>query len=241
MGLPRGARLYLACVALVGAVSGSAALSRFTADAGDLLAFALLGAAAAVAQLCAIETGRNHGFPTAVVFLVAGALVLPPELVALLALAQHGPELVRGHCPWYIHTFNTANYTINALAAYGTARLVAGAPLGGEDVRLAAGGLTACIAFVGLNHLLLATMLRLARGRSFRASALFSIESLSIDLVLAILGVALAAFSRSNPVLIVAAVAPVFLIHRLLSMKASLGDSAPPSRLLRLRGEAAAS
>jgi diguanylate cyclase (GGDEF)-like protein/putative nucleotidyltransferase with HDIG domain len=64
----------------------------------------------------------------------------------------------------------------------------------------------------------MAPMLRLARGLSFRDSELFSFQSLSTDLVLAMLGVATAAFWLSNPWLIAFAVAPLFLIHRSLSV-----------------------
>src|SRR5207237_8174532 len=49
-------------------------------------------------------------------------------------------------------------------------------------------------------------------------SGLFSFPSLSTDLVLAMLGVATAAFWRGNPWLIAFAVAPLLLIHRSLSV-----------------------
>ena len=69
-----------------------------------------------------------------------------------------------------------------------------------------------------VNHLLIAPMLHLARGHSLRESGLFSFPSLSTDLVLAMLGVAMAAFWGSNPWLIPFAVAPLLLIHRSLSV-----------------------
>ncbi|MDP8911270.1 MAG: hypothetical protein M3M94_04315 [Actinomycetota bacterium] len=229
--LPRGARLLLAFVAAGAAASAIPALAGFSPDAQDVVRFALLGLAAAIAELCVIETGRNHGFPTALVFLVAGALLLPPELVALLALVQHSPELVRRQCPWYIQAFNISNYTINGLAAYAAATLVARVPLGGDDARVALGALAACVVFVAVNHLLLATMLRLARGHSFRGSGLFGAESLSIDIALAALGLALAVFAARTPVLIPVALAPIVLVHRLLLLKAALDSSTPPFAL----------
>ena len=62
-----------------------------------------------------------------------------------------------------------------------------------------------------MNHVLLAPMLRLARGVSFADSGLFSAESLSSDIVLAGLGVVLAMVWLSNVWLVPAIVAP--LVH----------------------------
>jgi hypothetical protein len=64
----------------------------------------------------------------------------------------------------------------------------------------------------------MAPMLHLARGHSLRESGLFSFPSLSTDLVLAMLGVSMAAFWGSNPWLIPFSVAPLLLIHRSLSV-----------------------
>ena len=62
-------------------------------------------------------------------------------------------------------------------------------------------------------------MLRLARGLSFRESGLFSFQSLSTDLVLAMLGVATAALLALEPLADRRSrVAPLFLIHRSLSV-----------------------
>ena len=85
--------------------------------------------------------------------------------------------------------------------------------------------------------MLLATMLRLARGHTFRASGLFGLESVSIDLVLAALGIALAAFSETNAVLIPVAVSPIVLVHRLLALKASMA-SMPVKPVLPQQGTA---
>ncbi|HEY7560582.1 MAG TPA: diguanylate cyclase, partial [Gaiellaceae bacterium] len=76
------------------------------------------------------------------------------------------------------------------------------------------------IVFVGLNHLLLATMLHLARGHTLRETGLFSTESLSTDFVLALLGVAFAGLWDWNPWLLPTAVAPLILVHRSLSVPA---------------------
>ena len=72
----------------------------------------------------------------------------------------------------------------------------------GSDFNYALAGLAAAASIVAVNHLLMAPMLHLARGHSMRESGLFSFPSLSTDLVLAMLGVAMAAFWTANPWLI---------------------------------------
>ena len=78
----------------------------------------------------------------------------------------------------------------------------------------------ASVVFVSLNHAVLATMLHFARGHSFRGTGLFSVESLSTDFVLALLGVAFAGLWDWNPLLLPMAVAPLILVHRSLSVPA---------------------
>ena len=51
-------------------------------------------------------------------FVVAGALVLPPLLVVALVVALHIPLAIRDRYPWYIQTFNIANFTLSGLAAW---------------------------------------------------------------------------------------------------------------------------
>lgn len=87
--------------------------------------------------------------------------------------------------------------------------------------------------FVVLNHLLLAGVLRLARGHSLRASGLFSRESLSIDLVLALVGVGAAGLAGWHLTLVPVALAPLLLAHRLVPLLATLYAPEPdaPSRV----------
>jgi hypothetical protein len=224
--LPPKAYAYLTVVALAAVGAAVPALLGFGHATGHWGTFAGLAAGAALAQLLLVEVGRNHGFPVALVFVVAAALLLPPELVALMGLAQHLPDLLRRRYPGYIQVFNVSNYTLNALAAWATARLLSDHVVAHDRLGWAVAGLGAAVVFVGLNHLLLATMLRLARGHSFRASRLFAPDSVTIDLVLAALGVSLAAFAHTNPTLVLTVVAPLFLLDRFLRLIAAEPDRA---------------
>ena len=89
-----------------------------------MAAFLALGLGAAIAHRGVIEIRANHGFPTSVAFLVAGALLLPPELVALLAVAQYLPDVLLSRTSRSIQAFNISNGTLNVTAAWLAARAV---------------------------------------------------------------------------------------------------------------------
>ena len=71
-----------------------------------------------------VKSPRNQMYHTSVVFLVAAALLLPPELIVLIPLVQTVPEWLKERYPWPIQGFNISNYTLDALAAWGVADLV---------------------------------------------------------------------------------------------------------------------
>ena len=223
--LAGSARIYIAGVAAAAGVGTTAALVTFEPHVGELLAFLVLAAGAAAASFLIVPTSRNHGFSPAIVFVLAAALLLPPALVLLVPVAQHVPDLLRRRSPWYIQLFNVSNYALDALAAWTVVTIVDRSLAGSPDLRLALGGAAACLVYVVANHVLLATALRLARGHSFRESALFFGHALWIDVGLAGLGVALAAFWRSNPYLAPALIAPLVLIHRSFAVLADLRAS----------------
>jgi diguanylate cyclase (GGDEF)-like protein/putative nucleotidyltransferase with HDIG domain len=182
--------------------------------------FLLLASGAALAQVLLVKTPRNQSYHTTNVFLLPAILLLPPELVVLVAVVQHVPAWLKNRTAWYIESFNICNYVLATLAAWAGARVVLRGDelIANADLRFALAGFTASAILVGLNHALLAPMLMFARGHSIRESGLFSFHGLTTELVLAALGVVLATFWNANPWLIPFAVAPVLLIHRSLSV-----------------------
>jgi diguanylate cyclase (GGDEF)-like protein len=217
--LSRGAKLYLALVGIVTVVVSVPPLSQLSPNTEGWPIFFLLATCAAVAQLFVVRTPRDQSYHTTIVFLIPAALLLPPELVVLMGVVQHIPEWLKVRYPWYIQSFNICNYTLNGLAAWGVVALVKDLGLSPEP-EMALAGLAACAVFVFMNHILLATMLHFARGHTLRETGLFSGDSLATDLVLAALGVAFASLWTWNPYLLPAAVAPLLLIHRSLSVPA---------------------
>ena len=219
--LPRAARIYL----LVLGVATIAAAAKFYLGATSIdegwATFAVLTAAATIAHTFPVRSPRNAQYHTSTLFLVAAALLLPPELVVLIPLVQTVPEWLKERTPWQIEGFNISNYTLNSLAAWGTADLVkhhGSALVENANARFALAGFLAAVAFVAANHVLVALILKLGRGHSFRESGLFGAEAISVDMVIAVLGVSLAAFWNWNPWLIFAAIAPLVVVHRSLSV-----------------------
>jgi two-component system cell cycle sensor histidine kinase/response regulator CckA len=220
--LPPHASFYGILLAAFAAASiVLAALSTHAPPTHDWIAFALLLPVAALAPLFTVSIGRNYGFNMGATIIVAGALVLPPALVAAVAAVQYVPAFLRTRHDWFRFTFNTANNVLSALAAWA----VADATHVGQGLSFALAGVAAAVTFVFTNHVLLAGMLRLARGHSFRESGLFSPIGLGLELTIAVLGVAVAGFVDLNAWLIPALVAPLLLAQRSLSTVALLRES----------------
>jgi diguanylate cyclase (GGDEF)-like protein/putative nucleotidyltransferase with HDIG domain len=213
---PRAA-FYFFVVAAAAASLTLPLIGRLKPGTHGWATFVILGLIAAVAQLFVVRTPRNQSYHTTIVFLIPAAMLLPPELVVLMGVVQHIPEWLKNRSAWYIQAFNICNWTLASLAAWASFHGVLEAGSGGH-LEYALAGLAAAAAMVAVNHALMAPMLHLARGHSIRESGLFSFPSLSTDLVLAMLGVATAAFWAANPWLIPFAVAPLLLIHRSLSV-----------------------
>ena len=219
--LPASASAYVAGVAFAAVIAAALAIFGESSSTPEWWAFAVLLPLAAVAPLFRVPVGRNHSLHAGPAFVVAGALVLPPLLVVCLVVAVHIPLAIRNPYPWYIQTFNIANFTLSGLAAW-----LAVDAIGQEgELRFALSGLAAAGIFVLVNHLLLGIMLRLGRGHSIRETGLFSASSLGVEFVIAGLGLAIGTFAITNTWLVPAVVAPLALAHRSLSTTALLRET----------------
>ncbi|OLD99934.1 MAG: hypothetical protein AUG91_05645 [Actinobacteria bacterium 13_1_20CM_4_69_9] len=216
--LPRNARLYFLLVAGATVAATLPFMARLQ-DTHHWFAFLILSSAAATAQLLRVQTPRDQAYHAAIVFLIAAAFLLPPELVALMGIVQHIPEWLKIRYRWYLQTFNICNYVLAAMAVWFLAHhILRWSAIQDHTLRLAVAGLVCCIVFVAINHTVLALMLHFARGHTLRATGLFEVEHFTTDLVLAALGVATYAFWAINPWLIPFAIAPLILVHRSLAV-----------------------
>ena len=221
--LSTAATAYLAAIAIVAGLVALPFLGQLqTADYSvtTWLAFVLFAGGAALAQVALVKTPRNQSYHATNVFLIPAILLLPPELVVVVAIVQHIPAWLKNRTAWYREFFNICNYVIATVAAWGVVHgiLHADGLIPNVDLRFAIAGAACSIVLVGLNHAMLAPMLLLGHGHSIRESGLFSFHGLSTELVLAALGVVVATFWHANPWLIPFAVAPVLLIHRSLAV-----------------------
>jgi diguanylate cyclase (GGDEF)-like protein/putative nucleotidyltransferase with HDIG domain len=220
-GLPRRGMAFLALVVAATVTAAAIPVSELNRDTHGWWTFLALAVAAAATQLFVARTPRGAArYYTTIVFLVAGVLLLPAGLVALLGVVQHVPEWLKMRYPWYIQTFNIANYTADCLVAWWAAHLVLGSAIASGPTKWAIAGAVASVVFVLTNHVLLAVMMHLADRTPISKSDLFTLESLYTDLILALLGVALATLWLANRWLVLAAVAPLVLIHRSLNVPA---------------------
>jgi diguanylate cyclase (GGDEF)-like protein len=213
------AAVYLLLVIAAAALL-SAPYHHYSISQTDWLVFVVLGACAAAAQLLVVQTPEHQAYYSTAVFFLAAALLLPPPLVALIVVIAHLPEWARHRYPWYIQTFNIANYTCATVGAALACRALIGPDhsFDGRLGRLAITGAVAALVFVFVNHALLAQMLRLARGKSYRESGLFTFTSLSTELVLALLGVGSAAVWELAPPLVPFVLVPLVVVHRSLEL-----------------------
>src|SRR6266508_1151759 len=241
--LPRNAQIYFVAVAITAAAVTLPFIGRLQTT-HQWPAFLILASAAAIARLFVVRTPADQAYHTDIVFLIPAALILPPELLVLVAVVQMVPEWLKMRYRWYLQTFNILDYSLSAMAAWfvGKWLILEHAGIANDALRLSLAGLAVCIVIVAVNHILLAVMLRLARGFTLRETGLFDAEYLATDLVLAALGVAVYAFWETNPWLVPFALTPLFLIHRSLSVPAlqAEGRVDPKTGLFNARHFAAA-
>jgi diguanylate cyclase (GGDEF)-like protein/putative nucleotidyltransferase with HDIG domain len=209
-------QVLLICVT-AGAATAIAVLGN-SAHSRVWTTFAALAAAAAIARLFVVRTTHNQSHHLGIVFVVAAALVLPPELVALVCVLQHVPEWIKERYAPETQAFSIANSTFAALGAWTGAHLVLGSYEVGVSSRTALAGVVAGVVFVLVHHGLLATMHRVVGGQSVRDTGLLSFESLSTDLMLAFSGVAIAVWWHESLWLGAVGAVPLVLIQRALSI-----------------------
>ena len=209
------ARAFFALVVGLAVAVAGVSLARLRPSTHEWLAFAVLTVVAAVAQLFIVEKGGNQTYRTAIAFILAAAILLPPGFVVLLAALHYVPAWLKFRKRWLVQSFNICNTTLAALAAWFAFHAISATNvLMVGDARFALAGLAACVALVTVNHALLAGIIRLTTGKSLAETGLFSFEWNSTDLGLAALGVGVAAFWSVNGWLILFVIAPLVLIHR---------------------------
>jgi putative nucleotidyltransferase with HDIG domain len=201
---------WLYWTAIVAPAALGIGLAANHVEAIDWRRFAALAALASASQLLSFHLNRRRVFHPGILFVVAGALLLSPELMILLVVVQCLPDWLKQRYPWYIQTFNIANYVMSGLAAWAVGQAIGFPAAAGRE---AVAGACAAFVFVAANRLLLLPMLYLGRGLAPRETGLLDGEDLTIELVLALMAVPVAALWGDSLPLVALALAPLFLIH----------------------------
>ena len=216
-----GAARWVVVGEIVAALAASVAVIAVAdrPSTSDLAALAVLAVAAAVGQMVRVEAPGNFSYQLSIAFLFAGALLLPAPLWVALAVVAHVPEWIRFRYPWYMQSSNIANLCLSGLAA----TLVLHAIDPGDQLssgRSAIAVACAAVAFIVVNHGLLALTLRLARGHRIMDTGLFSALQLGIAAALTSLGTGVALAWLAYPALALIAALPVLLMYQGLRVPA---------------------
>src|SRR4051812_7988708 len=94
-GLPRAAQIYLVALGIVTLAAAGRFYLQVPTVKEKWVAFVVLAIAATIAQTFPVKSPRNAMYHTSIVFLVAAALLLPPQLIVLIPLVQTVPEWLK--------------------------------------------------------------------------------------------------------------------------------------------------
>src|SRR3954451_17896393 len=144
-GLPLGASIYGMVVGVITLAIATPVLLQLDTHTTGWFTFAVLATGAALTQLYVVRTSRDSSFHTTAIFLIPAALLLPPELVVLVAVVQHIPEWLKERYAWYIQSFNICNYSLTVLATWAVSWLILRATfIPYAELRFALAGAAAC-------------------------------------------------------------------------------------------------
>jgi len=211
--------LFITLIATV-FVLDAALLTRLSSTTVHWRTFICFAAAAAIGQLFVVRSSWIQAYETVAVFLVASALILPPELVVLVPIAQHLPEWLKQRYPWRVELSSISCASLAALAGWGAAHLLlAGKPLDSSGtLRVTLAGALAGVVFVLIDHSLLAILQHHTAGDRGGWHSPAWAPWLGTNLALAALGVVIAVIWLENPWLTLFALAPLALVQRSLTV-----------------------
>ncbi|MGQ0602404.1 MAG: bifunctional diguanylate cyclase/phosphohydrolase [Anaerolineales bacterium] len=218
------ARLYILGTIIAGGALGVWQLSRLPGV--DFVLALAIGVLAALAQIFKVEgpTERSSYNISWVTYGFAFMLLGAPGAVFVILLAHIG-EWVKHRYPWFIQSFNIAQFAIAASTAVLMCDWVKGTLWVSPSTEALAivsaiAIVIAMTTFTLLNHWLVGVVLKLARGQSFKESGVFERLPLAIDFTLFGMGVASAFIWQINPFAAILAAVPLYLIYTTLRVPA---------------------
>ncbi|MEJ2266505.1 MAG: GGDEF domain-containing protein [Anaerolineales bacterium] len=212
------AKLYIFAVIAGGFLVLATSIPKlYIRDAWMLL---ILSCLASLSLIFKVE-GATERLHYNISFLIYGFtfILLGPSDTVLVILISNLAEWAWHKYAWYIQIFNIANYLLAIYASGAVYELISpGASLFTPIGIL--GALVAMLVFTFLNHLLIGTVVWLARGENFLKSGIFDILPLVIDFTLLCMGVGTALIWMVNPYAIIYSILPLYLIYSTLKVPA---------------------
>jgi signal transduction histidine kinase/ActR/RegA family two-component response regulator len=213
--LSRVSQLYILGIILLGGIGGIWSLRYLELEYPIALVFACV--LATLLQILKIEgaTARSSYSLSWVVYAAVFVGMGWPEMLVTITVAHLG-EWLKHRYPWYIQSFNIANYSITTIAAGLVYEGLNALPFDFYGTRNAFAILIAMLVFTVVNHLIIGLVIKLARGQSFSESGVFTPTTLTIDFGLLCLGASAAIVAQTNVVAI------VFIVIVVLTLQSAL-------------------
>ena len=180
----------------------------------------ILAAFGAAVQTLKVE-GPNDKTNYNIAWFVYGFALIEFGLVPALFVVfiSHLVEWIWHKYPWYIQSFNIGAHLIPLYLA-GLAFKMITAGTRALDLNDAMGIVMANLIFVFGNHFLVGLVVKLARGQSFAESGIFGYYTLFLDFTLLSMGVVTALIWRTNPVVSLLNILPLYLLYNSIRVPA---------------------
>jgi diguanylate cyclase (GGDEF)-like protein/putative nucleotidyltransferase with HDIG domain len=163
-------------------------------------------------------TDRSHYNISFLIYSFTFILLGPVDAIIVI-LVSNLVEWAWHRYTWYIQSFNIANYLLVIYLSGLVYRLIS------PEINLLnlsgiLGAVVAMLVFTLLNHLLVGTVVWLARGENYIKSGVFSFLPLMIDFTLLCMGVGAALIWTVNPYATIYFILPLYLIYSTLKVPA---------------------
>jgi diguanylate cyclase (GGDEF)-like protein/putative nucleotidyltransferase with HDIG domain len=223
--MPWAARVYLYCLYAIGAVAFVWLIISYD---GPITSsdWALAGGLAMVSAICQVflvartsTTGQRSDHLT-LAPLFAALVLLPRPLLAPLIVLTFLPEWYFHRRSWFGQVFNIAAFLLASSLALLSFWAITGVyrlpTVGALSAQGWLGVLALIVVFELSQAMLLAVILKLARGQSLRKSGLFAVDSLLLEFTLICVGLCFAVAWQISPIYGLAAGMPLLLIFQAL-------------------------
>jgi hypothetical protein len=223
------AKTYITGVISLGVITFTAILVTcgWNVAPEEMLMAAVMSGLAVISQLGKVVyfsgVGGSRGtswYTPLLSIMFAGALILSPQLIAVVVITPHLVELLLERArktpfltKWYIQPFNMATHLLCSLAAWGTFTAMRYA------IALPLAGAAAALIYLALNHVLVGQVMVLACGFTWAQTGVWDVNNLLCDVAFLVAGLGTAALVAISLALAVPLVLVLLIGQRLVACK----------------------